>query len=208
MPSIRKTNTSAKPNLKASSDISRRILELDANLGTGIKINIYGLSGTGKTTLWATFPKPILCLVCSGSKSSGELRSINTKEYRKSIKQLVINHRDEIPAISEYIEGTDEFSTVVLDHVTGLQDITLRDILGLESLPPQASWGMARQQDWGQCSLQMKESLRSLLGLSTNVVIVGQERSFNTSEDGNSSQFTEFPLMPFVATALTPSTVG
>jgi hypothetical protein len=54
---------------------------------------LYGISGTGKTTLWATWPKPILALICSGGTKPGELRSINTPEYRRSISAYVINQR-------------------------------------------------------------------------------------------------------------------
>lgn len=168
----------------------------------GIKLNIYGRSGTGKTTFWATFPKPILAIICSGGKKPGELRSINTPEYRKAIKQVVIESPGEVAELAEHQAATGAFKTVVLDHASGLQDLVLKSILGLEDVPVQRSWGMAKQQDWGQVALQVKELLRGLLDLSCNVVIVAQERDFNTegSADGL--------LMPFVASALTPSVVG
>lgn len=201
MPIVKKQET--KPSVKKTGTIQDKIKSINFDKSDGIKINIYGQSGTGKTTLWATFPKPILVLVCSGGKKSGELRSIDTEEYRKSINQLVVDSNDEIREAVELIEQTTDYATVVLDHATGLQDMVMKNILGLDELPPQSSWGMATQQQWGQCALQMKELLRALLSLDTNVVIVAQERAFQLPSETESEM-----LMPFVASALSPSVTG
>lgn len=171
---------------------------------TGIRINLYGRSGTGKTTLWGTFPKPILCLVASGSNRPGELMSLDTPENRKVIFPKILrvgdyNVSDQIEAL---LDGAEEkYQTVVLDHASGLQDMVLREILGLEKAPEQLSWGLATIQQYGQVALQVKERLRSLLDLSSNVVIVAQEREFNTESNGDL-------LLPYVASALIPSIVG
>lgn len=167
----------------------------------GVKINLYGRSGTGKTTLWATFPKPILAIIVSGGKKPGELRSIDTKEYRKTINPKILKGLEQWPGLVEEA-GSGEYATTVLDHATGFQDLTLKEILGLEKLPEQLSWGLASQQQYGQLALQMKERLRTLLDLSCNVVIVAQEREFNTDNDAGGV------VMPYVASALTPSVVG
>lgn len=164
----------------------------------GIKVNVYGRSGTGKTTLWSTFPDPILCLVCSGGRRPGELRSIDTPENRKRITPKVLSSSD---LVRQEIAQADGFATVVLDHASGLQDMVLKEILGIDELPAQRSWGMAKQQDWGTCALQMKEILRALLSLSQNIVVVAQEREFNTDTESEL-------VMPYVASALTPSVVG
>ena len=167
--------------------------------GGEIKINVYGKAKTGKTTLWATFPKPILAIVCSGGKKPGELRSIDIPEYRKTVDPKILREASELPGL---LETAGDYKTVVLDHASSLQDHVLRDILGLSEIPEQKSWGMATRQQYGTCSLRMKELLRLLLDLSCNVVIVAQEREFNTEGDN------EDLLMPFVASALSPSVVG
>jgi hypothetical protein len=166
--------------------------------GAGIKINLYGRSGTGKTTLWATFPGPILAVVCSGGKKPGELRSIDTLEYRKKICPVVLQDTD---SLADLIGQAPEGGTFVLDHATGLQDLALKEILGLDELPVQKSWGMASQSQYGQLGIKMKEMLRAILSLDCNVVIVAQERNFNEDSQGD-------VIMPFVASALTPSVVG
>lgn len=163
-----------------------------------IKANLYGRSATGKTTLWATFPGPILAIVVSGGCKPGELKSINTPEYRKKIDARVVNSTDQINSL---IDKGNDYATVVLDHATGMQDLKLKEILGIDELPAQLSWGLATQQQYGQLALQMKETLRALLNLNSNVVIVAQQREFNTESDSEL-------LQPYVASALTPSVVG
>lgn len=200
MPVVTKQKNVQKPTGKQS--VIDRIAPIGFSEDDGIKMVLYGQSKTGKTTLWATFPKPILAIISSGLKKPGEARSINTPEYRKTIKQVVLQESTEVAQLVNYHAGGAGYKTVVLDHATGLQDLILKEILGLDELPTQKAWGLATQQQYGQCSLQTKEILRALLGLDCNVVIVAQEREFNT--EGNVSDI----LMPFVGAALTPSVTG
>ncbi len=195
----RTTVTKQSPtNRRPKKGVLSKITSMDFG-NEGIKINLYGKSGSGKTTLWGTFPKPILVIVCSGG---GELRSINTPEHRKTVKQLVLESTMDIPEVISYLREEEEFQTVVLDHASGLQDLVLKEILGLEEVPVQLSWGIATQQQYGQAAIKMKEILRSILSLTCNVVIVAQERDFNA--DGNEGGILE----PYVASALMPSVVG
>jgi hypothetical protein len=163
----------------------------------GLTINLYGRSATGKTTLAATFPKPALIIgLEDGTKS---VHNVEGLDY------VPIHGSDEISELVEHLSTSKHFKTIILDTASMLQDLILKEILGLEELPAQKSWGMATREQYGQCALQTKERLRSLLDLSVkclmNVVIVAQEREFNTED-------TSDVLMPFVASALSPSVVG
>lgn len=191
MPTI--TKQSSKPvKVKPSSNGSAW------DLTDAIKMLCYGKSGSGKTTLWASFPSPILALVCSGGNHPGELRSVDTPENRKRIKAPIIKSTDEV---RRYLEEAGDYATLVLDHGSGLQDLTLKEILGLDELPAQKSWGMASQQQYGQSSLMCKELFRAMLSLPCNVVIVAQERVFNEESDSDL-------IAPTVGAALTPSVTG
>lgn len=170
---------------------------------TGIKILLYGSSGTGKTTLWSTFPGPILVAVCSGGNNSGELRSVDTPELRKKIVPKRVSTVSVMKDVIEWQARENKFATIVLDHVSGLQDLTLKEILGIEELPAQKSWGMATQQQYGQSTLQCKEILRAMLGLSCNIVVIGQERTFGAKE-GEESDIGS----PTIGVAVTPSLAG
>jgi len=168
---------------------------------TGLKLNLYGRSGTGKTTLWSTFPKPILAIICSSIQDAGELLSI-PKAMRKHIKAVELEDSAEIREVVNYQNESEHYATVVLDHATGLQDFVMREILGLSEIPVQLNWGAATQAQYGEAGIKMREYLRALLQLKCNVVIVAQERAFNTGEERNEV------LLPYIASALMPSVVG
>lgn len=200
MPKVTKQHVRRTPVTKAGNVVDR-IKPIGFNPEDPIKINLYGQSGTGKTTLWATFPKPILAIICSGASRPGETRSIDTKEYRKTISQVVLNESNELQGLVDYQKSEGKYATVVLDHASGLQDLILREVVGLAEIPVQKSWGMASREQYGQIANQMKERFRSLLDLSCNIVIVAQEREFEVES------VTDL-IMPHVAGALMPSVAG
>lgn len=187
--------TPAKPQ-----GVLAKIRKIEFDEDDGIKLSVYGRSGTGKTTLWSSFPKPILAVIFSGGLNSGELRSIPAAD-RDSVFSIEPESLEEVGALITELEANNPYATIVLDHATGLQDISLRKIIGVEKLPVQKGWGLATQQQWGQCALQCKEVLRSLLNFSCNVIIVAQERNFN--DESNSDI-----IMPVVGSALSPSVAG
>ena len=199
MPIVQKQTT--KPAIRKTGSVIDRIAPIDFDDEQGIKILLYGRSGSGKTTLWSSFPAPILSVICSGGVKSGELRSLNTLENKKRIKQVVIEKSSEMKEVIEHVAETGSYKTLVLDHVSGLQDKILSEVLGLDELPAQIGWGVATQQQYGQMSLQCKEIMRAMLGLSCNVVVIGQERESHVEE-------TSELLMPTVGVALTPSLAG
>lgn len=186
-----------------SGNVIDRISPIDFDKDEGIKVLVYGESGTGKTTFWSSFPGPILAVICSGGNKPGELRSVDTPENRKKIKQVTLNESSELKELIEYIPGSD-FNTVVLDHTSGLQDLIMKELLGLDVIPAQKSFGMASQQTYGQCTQMMKEYLRALLGLSINVVLVAQQRTFGGKDDGIDPEL----IKPTVGAGLVPSLTG
>ena len=167
----------------------------------GIKMLLYGESGTGKTTFWATAPGPILAVVCSGGNQPGELRSVDTPEYRKKISQVTIASSDELRELIPYVRDSGKFATVVLDHASGLQDLILKELLGLEEIPVQKSFGLASMQIYAQCAQMCKEYLRGLLSTDLNVVIVAHQRTFGGKDDGMDPDL----IKPTVGAGMVPS---
>ena len=194
------TITKQKPVATKAQTFSRNGMASAWDLTDSIKMLDYGRSGTGKTTMWATFPGPILAAICSGGSQPGELKSIDTPEYRRKIDPRIVRETSQLRSlIAEAASG--KVGTFVLDHGSGLQDLTLKEVLGLEELPAQKSWGMATMQNYGQSSLMCKELFRAILSLPCNVVIVAQERTFGEESESDL-------IAPTVGAALTPSVTG
>lgn len=138
----------------------------------------WGLPGTGKTTLAATWPAPILWLVCSGTGETAGLGSINTPENRKRITPKMISTTDAFVSISQdrellakYAEGT-----VVLDHIGGYADLHLQEVLGLQEIVVK-NWGMASMDEYRLVSDRVKLSLNRLFSCAPGkVVIIGHQK--------------------------------
>ena len=188
----------AKQTMRASKvnkngTVRDRIIPVIEMGEIGIRINIYGKGKSGKTRLASTFPKPMLLIGTeNGTQSVRNIKGLDFVNLKTSAEL------DDL--VDMLREGM--YKSVGLDTAGGLQDMILKEILGLEDMPVQKTWGIAKQQDWGTCGAQTKERLKSLLDLaemhSTHVVIIAHERTFS---DENNSDL----IMPTVGAALTPS---
>lgn len=203
MPRVTKVKaTTSKPKPKtAKKGVLGRIQKMEVD-NIGYKIALYGRSKTGKTTFWGSFPGKILAIICSGGlERAGELLSINTPEHRKKVDVVYLEHSEELKDIIPHVRESGEYSTVVLDHASSFQDMVLAEILDIDELPEQSSWGLATQQEYGQCTLQCKQYFRHLLDLPGNVIIVAQERMFDNDSDNDL-------IEPYIGCALSPSLAG
>lgn len=207
LPPIRRATQSqggSSPN-----SILSRVTPIGFDPNDGVRLLIYGQSGTGKTTVASTFPGPILWLISSGGDKPGELRSVDTPENRKRISKFILQSTNDFKELIGELKAIDAqgekpYTTVVLDHASGFQDLVLKEVLGLSQLPAQKTWGMATQQNWGQVGVQCKELFRLFLSLGSNTVIIAQERVFNGSDEGDSSGV----VRPTVGPNLSPSIAG
>lgn len=166
------------PALPKDDDVWARVKPVALDWSTvKLKVVLYGESGSGKTTIWSSFPKPILVILCSGGKKKAdELWSICDGENDDDIHEVNLLSSVEMGSITSKAEGT-PFKTIVVDHLSGFQDLVLKGIIG-NDVPQQKFWGLAQQQEWGQVSYQMKELLAPMLDLDMNVVWIAHERSF------------------------------
>lgn len=189
-PKSKLKNRPPKIESHTKGDILDRIKPLGYGGNDYIKLLLYGESNTGKTTFWSTFKEKILAItVKTGKGEPEEFRSIRTAENRKRISTFAIEHSSELPELLDRIG--DDYETVVLDHVSGFQDLVLKEILGLDEIPEQKNWGLAQQQDYGECTLMCKVLLRRMLNHPKNVVFIAHQRVFGNEEGGSS----ELPMM-------------
>lgn len=157
---------------------------------TPFRVCVYGKSGTGKTTFSGTFPKPLLHIVCSSIGTNESLPLVGVK----GIYDLELEKADEL---LEVCTIADKFKTIVVDHVTGLQDLVLKEIVGTDDVALQKNWGMISRDQYSVMSLRIKRYLHAIMSTKKNVVLICQEREVSVDEvDG---------ITPYVSSALTPS---
>lgn len=193
------------------TDVLDRLEDMDSS-ATTYKVCLYGGPKTGKTTLACDFPKPILLIGTEdGRKSVGTIPGgryvrLRAPDEVRILAEAVANDRITLPkGPKDGGFGDKPYRTVVLDTGGGLQDLVMKDILGLDELPMQKSWGMADKKTWGIIGGQTKDHLKTLLNLAElygkNVVVVAHERNFKEDEDSPGSEM----LMPVVGAAMSPS---
>ncbi len=207
-PTVKRVTTASQTPTSKSKGVIGRIKPMSFDDQPKINMMLYGRSGTGKTTLWGSMPGKILAVVCSGTSKPGELRSIDTPANRKRVSQVVVSKPEDLEEVTDHLKtNPGEFDAVVLDHVTGYADLVLKDILQLDELPVQKSFGMASREQYGQQALILKTQLRKLLDCPQTVVIVGQERQFGGGDGEDGASGTE-GIQAHVGCALSPSVTG
>lgn len=162
----------------------------------GLRMVVYGRSKSGKTRLFSTFPKPALLIGTeNGTISVSNVKGLDFVRVKAS------SEIDELIEICK--EG--KYKSVCLDHGSGLRDLILMEVLGLEDVPVQKDWGIAKRDDWGTVGAQLKERIRSLLLLAEmeglDVMIIAHEHNFN--EESSSDL-----IMPTVGAALGSSVMN
>lgn len=157
----------------------------------------YGRSGTGKTTLAASFPKPALML---------DIREKGTDSVFdvKGLDVLSVNSWQDIEDVYWLLKKNSHYKTVILDQVSALQDLCQAEVLSQEDKTQMS------QRLYGEVSSRMKTwllSYRDLIEEGINVIFLAHDRTFG-NDDGDDSDFQIDPavgprVMPSVATVLT-----
>jgi hypothetical protein len=126
MPVVKTTTKSSNASSAAS-----RIISLNELPDQGIKLCVYGKSGTGKTRLVGSFAKlgPMLHMICS-SNGTNEARSIKGTPNVDCVE--IQKPQDLLDLIN--LAKDSKYKTLALDHVTGFSDCVLADILGVDRL--------------------------------------------------------------------------
>lgn len=162
---------------------------------------LYGRSGTGKTTLAGTWPKPILYLniLDNGTDSISDLDDVDVKDIETSTDLFnVIMWCTERATKNKLI-----YKTIVLDTLTQLQGIFIRELGEKKQLKNKRAgdFGSFTKQDWGTISGDMKAAVMDIRNLPIESVFIAQERVFNIDDDDDGPD----KLTPEVGARLMPS---
>lgn len=163
---------------------------------------LYGRSGTGKTTLAASWPKPILYLDIrdEGTDSIADVDRIDVKEITDS------DEMDEV--LLWLIRNPGKYKTVILDTVSQLQEMVVEEVAKeakkkLKGKLP-GDFGTLTKQDWGKVSSRLKSWIIDFRDLPMETVLIAQDRMFNASDDESADDNVE-QLAPEIGPRLMPS---
>ncbi len=176
----------SKPKSSSFEELQSRIKPIKS-VESYIKALIYGRSGTGKTTLAASFPKPILMI---------DIREKGTESVADIDGIFVISAADwnDCELLLAMLESKpDAYKTVVIDTVSMGQTMLVENILEDENEERMT------QRLWGEVSGKMQPFVVGLRDLPMHVVFIAHDRVRAREEDGDGD------LEPEVGPALIPS---
>ena len=182
MAKTRKKTTSNSAN--RWTELEKRIVPVD-ELPNFLKIGIYGRSGTGKTTLLGTAPKPLLVL---------DIREEGTKSIRKVPESKVFRVKgwDDIEDIYWYLESNPgKYKSVGIDGVTTLQDMAKIKVAG-----PKVGTIVSRRV-WADAADLMKPWILTYRDLPMNVFFIAQDR-ITEGEDLDDEESLSPEIGPYV----------
>jgi len=130
------------PNAKAVSEVKRQS-----------SAAIYGRSGTGKTTLAASWPKPILYLNIrdNGEESISDVEGIDVVDIESSedlLEQVLWLHK-------KASKGKLVYKTIVTDTMSQMQTMLVEEMGATKKIPKgkrAGDFGVLTRQDWGKIS--------------------------------------------------------
>lgn len=165
---------------------------------------IYGRAGTGKTTLFSTFPKPALLI---NVRDDGD---DSITGYGDKLKVRDIEEFEDFEDTYWWLKQNPKaFKTIAVDTTTQLQQILVEEISSRKNLKGKnpGDWGTMTKQDWGEVASLLKTWITNyaeLKKLGIEVIFIAQDRVFNTGEEDS----TEGLIDPEVGPRLSPSVMS
>lgn len=198
---MRRTRTKARTNDYRA--IRKKILAA-GDLPPEIQVVLYGKAGTGKTTLAATFPKPVLFIDCS-EKGTDSVRDVEEVDVLRAESWEDVDH-----AYWFLKKDDHNYKTVVVDTMSQAQDLRIQKVMEDKgksiSVGSEGQWGSMARKDWGTVSAALKSFIISMRDLpNVNVIFVAHDRVFGGEEEEDESVIAPSVgprLMPSVATTL------
>lgn len=136
----------------------------------------YGRSGSGKTTVAGTFPKPLLILDI-GERGTDSLSSM------EGVDVITVNDWGELEEIYWALKDGTKYKTVVIDAVHTMQNQAIQEA---RELANKKDKDMTSQRDMGQATGLMNQwnySFRDLRDDGINVVFLAHDRLRETDTD-------------------------
>lgn len=137
---------------------------------------LYGRSGTGKTTLAATYPgnKLLIDISDEGTESISDVKGLSFCEIKSA---------EDMEELYWKLAKSNPYDTVIVDNLSQYQQLLISQVCGKVKKGKKAGdWGTMTRQQWGKVSSGMMETITRFRGLNTTVVFICHERSFEEED--------------------------
>lgn len=148
-----------------------------------MKVLLYGVSGTGKTTMAATFPKPIFLDLEGGLLS---VRKYKPLRYPKDPSESITHYLEVVEFYKLVLSAKNPpFETIVIDSLNELQLLVTKYVVSKFT-------GVKRQYDdqmtiadYGKANRDFSKVIRNFLNLPYHIVFTAVSTQKETGEDGD-----------------------
>ena len=156
----------------------------------------YGRSGTGKTTLYSTFPKPSLLLDFS-DRGTDSIMDVEGIDY------LSMDDWDDVPETFYALEKQAKYKSLCLDTVAGMQRLAIDKVREEHKIDITTA---LNRKNWGEVSGMLNTWLLNYRDLEMNVVFLAPDKVKHATEDDDENLVGEDDRIdPEVGPALIPS---
>lgn len=179
---------------RSSGSIESRIQPV-GDVERNIAMLAYGNQKTGKTVFACTFPKPLLLIdiVEEGTDSVVDVEGVDA---------LKVTTRDELEDAYWFLEEGTKYKSVVLDQLTGLYQLCIRDLKGKKGQKPDDVFSDRSYGQVGGWMTQWLLNYRELVKKGYNVCYLAHEKRIDPAEQDDDR------LNPEVSPAMSASVVN
>lgn len=156
----------------------------------------YGRSGTGKTTLAASYPKKLLLLDFK-DRGTDSIKDV------KGVEVLEIDNWDDVEDTYWALKAKPEgWKSLALDTVSGMQTLAIRKVKEDNKIDETE---YLSRRNWGEVAGLMTTWLMNYRDLPMHLVFLAADRIKNASDEEDEASYEEERLEPEVGPALAPS---
>ncbi len=178
-------------------DIAKRITSV-SQAPELIKAVFYGKPGSGKTTLFGTFPAPLHIDI--RENGTGVLKRV------KGLKTIKADDWDDLNDLYWYLKKEKHgYKSVGIDTAGAAQAYAIEEIMQKHKKKGRAGdWGTMNQKMWGETAAMTKELFLQFNELPMNVAFLCHDKLFKaTDEEDENHDVTR--IAPHIGPALSPS---
>lgn len=185
-PVVRKQ--SPNPVTKRKGSILDRAVPVTDVKARFVKMVVYGENRSGKTTFAGSWPKPMLVVSFEPSEEGGQTSISNMKGIKVLRYKQEFDTLDDFKTLVYELKEDDHYVTNVLDTGTSFQDAVLANLLGLQKLPEQLSFGGVSTDMYRKRAEQVKEMLRPFLALEKHTLVLNKEKDHRPPQMGDNGK--------------------